>query len=162
MAQKTYSLFTVVIFLCSFCLTIGLTRGTLYATHDPALRWMNPYKTDEGYGCCGINDCIQVQAHALQQGPGWVLVSVNGVEMRLPQGEGNYIGKTHFISDDVDYWCYESDMFEPIGTPGNLFPEGGTKLIQPVFSILPASHGVHGLPEINAENTRCAFISFGG
>jgi len=142
-----------------FSLTFGLTSSTL-ATHDPALSWMNKYKNEQGYGCCGVRDCIPVKAHVIEQGPGYVVVDVNGVEMRLPQSGKPYWGKTHFISDDVDYWCFE---FDYEGTEPSDTGIGDGTFLWPEPRIRPAAFKPHRpIPEISLENTRCVFISFGG
>jgi hypothetical protein len=124
-------------------LTIGLTGGKVGATHNPDLSWMNQYKDEKGYGCCGIYDCVEVDAKVVSQGPGFVIVDVDGVVMKLPQAKGEYLGKTHFHSNDnTDYWCFSYTALND-GTGA-------------------ASVGGQPSPAIKKENTRCVFISFGG
>jgi hypothetical protein len=133
----------VITVLFTFSLTFTLTFGTVYATHNPELEWMNPYKDENGYSCCGIYDCVEVQAKVLEQGIGYVIVIVDGVRMKLPQGKGKFIGKTHFHSNDnTDYWCF--------GEKYNRARSGK-------FSV-----GGRAAPVITPKNTRCVFISFGG
>jgi len=106
---------------------------------------MNPYDDELGRSCCGVYDCVEVEAHVVEQGAGFVIVNVNGVQMKLPQGDKDeYTGRTHFHSNDnTDYWCY------------NWVRNGMGK------SGLRSISGIKA-PALIPENTRCVFISFGG
>lgn len=117
----------------------------LYATHKPSLSWMNPYDDERGRACCGIYDCVEVEARVIEQRAGLVIVDVNGVQMKLPQGNKNeYTGRTHFHSNDnTDYWCYNWKR--------NEMGDSGLKSVGGILA-----------PALTPENTRCVFISFGG
>lgn len=139
-------MFRTTVFLA---LIFSLICGTVYAEHTPDLAWMAPYKNVGGGSCCGENDCIEVQANVLSQGPGWVDVQIkqNGItdKFRVKQSGKPMHGVVHFHSNNThDYWCYIGNDWMDFEYDANT----------PRENLVPN----HATP----ENTLCIFIAFGG
>ncbi len=87
-----------------------------------------------------------VKARVLAQYEGKIAVEVNGKELVLNQGRGDFVGAVHFHGNDThDYWCWVGGSDERGNPEGERSVKGG--LLAPL---------------INGNNTRCLFISFGG
>ena len=68
-----------------------------WALHGP---WMDRYRGATGSSCCGVADCIAVEAWLVaDRGKRW-LAEVNGRHMDLPKGS------VHLSEEPVAYWCH--------------------------------------------------------
>jgi hypothetical protein len=82
-----------------------LLVGTLLAL--PALLWANHghwidhYRNASGSYCCGVRDCVTVEARLVEdRGRTW-LAEVNGTLIDLPKGS------VHLSQEPIAYWCHQ-------------------------------------------------------
>ena len=70
----------------------------LWAMHG---HWIDHYRNARGASCCGIRDCVTVEARLVEdRGKTW-LAEVNGTFVELPKGS------VHLSQEPVAYWCYQ-------------------------------------------------------
>jgi hypothetical protein len=70
----------------------------LWANHG---HWIDHYRNASGGSCCGVRDCVTVEARLVEdRGRTW-LAEVNGTFVELPKGS------VHLSQEPIAYWCYQ-------------------------------------------------------
>jgi hypothetical protein len=70
----------------------------LWAKHG---HWIDHYRSAGGGACCGVRDCVTVEARLVEdRGRTW-LAEVNGTFVELPKGS------VHLSQEPIAYWCHQ-------------------------------------------------------